>query len=96
MLSQHKNNFENYQKIIIHAECSLKDFLCILRVCSKIYLHAEHAVKNFFAHTQSALKSLKFSQFFKQPKLAQRVKILRNRFEDLQMGNKTIIDNFYL
>jgi hypothetical protein len=79
MFSQ-KNNVENYQKLIIHAECALNDFPCILRVCTKIYLHAEHAIKTFFAYTQSALKSLKFSQFFKQPKLAQRVKILRNRF----------------
>jgi hypothetical protein len=60
MLSQHKNNFENYQKIIKHAECALKDFLCILRVCSKIYLHAEHAVKTFLRILNLRLKAISF------------------------------------
>jgi hypothetical protein len=62
MFSQ-KNNVENYQKLIIHAECALKDFPCILRVCTKIYLHAEHAVKTFLRILNLRLKAIHFPNF---------------------------------
>jgi hypothetical protein len=46
-------------------------------------------------HADHAVKSYNFSKFLKQVKNTQRVKIWKSRFENLQMGSKATIRNFY-